>query len=405
MVIISLALTLINKSGISYRAVPKVFKALNETLDLNFKIPTHSTVLVWMKKQGVSNFKEKSFFEGNKWFLIIDESIQFGNKKLMAVMAVLASSVTDKALTYLDLIPLVLKSSTSWKAQQIKQEIINSIDVKDVEYVVCDNGNNLKSTCSILNLPHVEDVNHKISGFIKKVYEKDAVFEGYIKHLSSLRGKSSLSNVAHLVPPNQRAMSRFMNLTPLFVWGKKTLNLIQNQKLNKYELEKISFLLNYEAFITDTLLILNTLNWGQKRLKTNHFNHVQISECLTELKKLQSPKGLSIVEEITKYFEATTAKFDTNKKIVCSSDILESCFGKYKEVVKLNKTIGVSDICLSISCLTNNLNLKELKKTLESIKIKDVKKWSDENIGESLFKKRTSLYKEIRGNLNIKKVA
>ena len=76
---------------------------------------------------------------------------------------------------------------------------------------------------------------------------------------------------------------------------------------------------------------------------------------------MQSPKGLSIVGGITKYFEATTAKFDTNEKVVCSSDILESCFGKYKEVVKLNKTIGVSDICLSISCLTNNLNLKNQK--------------------------------------------
>jgi hypothetical protein len=51
------------------------------------------------------------------------------NKKLMAVMAVLSSSVRTKALTYLDLIPLVLKSSTSWKAEQIKQEIIKLVTI------------------------------------------------------------------------------------------------------------------------------------------------------------------------------------------------------------------------------------------------------------------------------------
>jgi hypothetical protein len=104
-------------------------------------------------------------------------------------MAVLSNQSRKKALTYLDLIPLVLKSSSSWKAEQIKQEIINSIDVKDVEYVVCDNGNNLKSTCNLLNLNHIEDVNHKFSGFIKSVYEKDIEFEAYTKHLSGLRGK------------------------------------------------------------------------------------------------------------------------------------------------------------------------------------------------------------------------
>lgn len=355
-----------------------------------------------MKKQGVANFKDRSFFEGKKWFLIIDESIQFGNKKLMAV---LSSSVRTKTLTYLDLIPLVLKSSTSWKSEEIKQEIINSIDVKDVEYVVCDNGNNLKSTCSILNLVHVEDVNHKISGIIKSVYENDPVFESYTKHLSGLRGKLSLSKVAHLIPPNQRIISRFMNLTPLFVWGEKTLRLVQDEKLNAQELEKVTFLINYKAFVIDTLLILNTLNLIQKKLKTNHFNQAQISECLLELEKLKSPKGLIITEKMRNYFEITTAKFNTNRQVVCSSDIIESCFGKYKEVVKLNKTIGVSDICLSISCLTNNGEIKELKTALETVKIKDIKKWSNENIGETLFKKRMAFYNKKRESENVKKAA
>lgn len=378
--------------------MPRVFKALNEILKLGLKEPTHATVLIWMKKQGVANFKEKSFFEGKKWFLIMDESIQFGNKKLMAVMAVLASTVKKKALTYLDLVPLILKSSTSWKSEEIKQEIERVIDTKNIEYVVADNGINLKAACQILDLIHVEDVNHKISGFIKKVYEKDTTFENYIKHLSKLRRTLSLSETAYLIPPNQRTISRFMNLTPLFVWGEKTLRLIESQKLTDEEFEKFGFLLDYKTFVIDTLLILNTLNSIQKRLKTNHFNQEQILECLFELKKLTSSKGLLIAEHMEEYFKITKAKFDSNQQVVCSSDIIESCFGKYKEVVKLNKTIGVTDICLSISCLTNKGDMPELKEALEKIKINDVKKWSNENIGESLFKKRTAIYNEIRGN-------
>lgn len=379
--------------------------ALNETLNLGLKVPTHSTVLLWMKKQGVANFKAKSFFAGNKWFLIIDESIQFGNKKLLAVMAVLSSSVKQKALTYKDLIPLVLKSSTSWKAEEIKQEILNNIDVKDVEFVVSDNGNNLKSACALSGLSHIEDVNHKISGFIKKVYQDDPIFESYTKNLSGLRRKLSLSKVAHLMPPNQRIVSRFMNLTPLFVWGEKTLRLLENQKLAAYESEKVDFLLNYKEFVIDTLFILNTLNLIQKKLKSKHFNQTQIEECLLELEKLNSPKGLLIAEKMRSYFELTAGKMNAKEQVVCSSDIIESCFGKYKEVVKSNKTIGITDICLSISCLTNDGDINQLKKDLESIKVKDVKKWSDENIGESLFKKRTAIYQEKRGKKKIKKAA
>lgn len=396
---------MVSKSGLSYRSVPKVFIALNESFGLEFKVPSHSIILQWMKKQGIANFKSKPFFEGKKWFLIIDESIQFGNKKLISVMAVLSSCIREKALTYSDLIPLVLKSSTNWKAEQIKQEIINSIDVKDVEYVVCDNGNNLKSTCKLLNLNHIEDINHKFSGFIKSIYEKDVEFEAYTKHLSSLRGKLSLSKVAHLMPPNQRIISRFMNLTPLFVWGDKTLKLIESNKLNTLELEKVAFLLDFKELIKETLLILNTLNLIQKKLKTNHFNQDQIDEAMIELNKIRSTKGILISKKIKEYFDITKAKMNDNPQIVCSSDIIESCFGKYKETVKLNKTIGVSDICLSISCLTSKQNIDDLKNALERIKSKDIKKWNEQNIGESLFKKRNALYKINREKKNSNKAA
>ncbi len=112
-----------------------------------------------------------------------------------------------------------------------------------------------------------------------------------------------------------------MNLTPLFVWGEKTLRLIENQKLNTQELE----------------LVLNRLNLTQKILKTNHFDPVQIYKCHLELEKLKSPKGLIIKEKMKDYFETTKVKFMNNKRVVCSSDIIESCFGEYKEVVKLNR--------------------------------------------------------------------
>jgi hypothetical protein len=196
-----------------------------------------------------------------------------------------------------------------------------------------------------------------------------------------------------------------MNLTPLFVWGSKTLELIEGKKINAQEIEKVAFLLKYKPFIKDTLIVLNTLNLIQKKLKIKHFNQVQIDKCLLELDKLTSTKGKIIASKISDYFESTKLKMQANQELVCSSDIIESCFGKYKETVKLNKTIGVSDICLSISCLTSNQDIKELKIALENTKTKDIKDWREQNIGESLFEKRNALYKINRGNKIIKKAA
>jgi len=42
------------------------------------------------------------------------------------------------------------------------------------------------------------------------VYEEQPVFENYTKHLSAMRTKWSLSKYSHIMPHNQRVISRFI---------------------------------------------------------------------------------------------------------------------------------------------------------------------------------------------------
>jgi len=390
-----MALILVSGGGVSFRAVSKVFIAMNMSLNLSLRIPTHATVLTWMKKQGIANFRENNFFEKEKWVLLIDESIQFGNKKLLVILAVEESKIKlGKALTYTDLVPLRIKSSESWKSNEIHEELLSCIDLKQISYIVSDNGNNLKGCYQLSNLIHIEDVGHKFSWFIKKVFEKQMDFESYTKHLSGLRGKLSLSKFAHIIPPNQRIISRFMNLSPLFTWGCKILKLIDNRMLNEFELEKVVFVLQYREFIMQTSQLLEVLNSIQKTLKIKQFSKETVKECLEKLDKINDGNGKKIAEMIKIYFEGTFQKMPETPLILCSSDIIESCFGKYKEVVKSNKSVGVTDLCLSISCLTSLGNFKQTQSALEGVKIKQIKQWKDENVGESLFAKRNNLFRK-----------
>ena len=81
-------IALVTSAGVSFRAVRKIFIYLDICLHLNLKIPSHTTVLKWTKKQGISQFCSKDYFLQEKWVLISDESIQFGNKKILLVIAV-----------------------------------------------------------------------------------------------------------------------------------------------------------------------------------------------------------------------------------------------------------------------------------------------------------------------------
>jgi len=290
---------------------------------------------------------------------------------------------------------LIIKSSGSWKSEEIGAEIKSCINLENVSYSVSDNGNNIKGCYELTGLLHIEDIGHKFSWFMKQVFESYPDFEGYTKHLSGLRGKLPLSKFAHLIPPNQRIISRFMNLTPLFNWGCKVLRLLDNNLLNAEEKEKVGFVLQYRTFILQTNHLLSVLNSVQQTLKIKHLSNVTKKACLRKLSEIQDKKGKEVTKMVKEYFENTLCKLPKDKKILCCSDIIESCFGKYKEVVKSNKSVGVTDLCLTISCLTSFHDFQNTKNSLEKVKVKQINEWRSKNIGESLLAKRNKLFRKV----------
>jgi len=375
-----------------------VFIHLNLYLCLNQEIPTHTTVLNWVKKQGISQFREKGFYQHQKWVLIVDESNQFGNKKLLLALAVPEDRCSQsQPLSYKDLTPLILKTSVSWKSEEIVSEIKHNIDLSQISYCISDCGNNLTRCFSLLNCKHIADINHTFSLIIQSVYEKNPLLDEYTKSLSSLRGQKSISKISRIVPPKQRVMNRFMNLTPLFEWGIKMIHLLDNNELPDNEKAALSFLEPFREFVADTYPILICLNKMQEILKNKGFDEKSASEAMKVFSKMKSDNSLKIRNQLNEYFADLTSKAE-GKTICCSSDIIESCFGKFKEIVKGNKTVGISDLCLCIAAMTAENTSDKTNQAMETISIKQVKDWKAKNIAKTLFAEKIELNKIMERN-------
>ena len=375
---------------------------MNLYLRLNLEIPTHTTVLNWTKKLGMSQFKAREFYQHQKWVLIADESIQFGNKKLLLILAIPEERCKDgNELLYKDLTPLVLKVSTSWKSENIIAEIKQHIDLEQIAYCVSDTGNNLVRTFELLKCTHIADINHKISLIIKSVFANNCLLDDYTKALSSLRAQKSMSKIARIVPPNQRIMNRFMNLTPLFEWGMKMIHLLDNNELTEDEKTVLSFLESLREFIGDTYRILITLNKMQTILKSKGYNDKSKNEALSLFAKLKSDNSLKVRKQLDLYLKDLTSKAK-GKTICCSSDIIESCFGKYKEMVKGNKTVGITDLSLCITAMMGIKNPDKIREAMETISIKQIKEWKTQNVPKTLFAEKVELNKKRERNYFMK---
>ena len=78
-------------------------------------------------------------------------------------------------------------------------------------------------------------------------------------------------------------------------------------------------------------------------------------------------------------------------RVLFSSDILESIFGKYKNRVSENPMASITCLILTIASYTCSLTEENVTKSIENVKLSDIKKWTNENIPISLYKQRKVL--------------
>lgn len=370
---------------------------MNLYMNLNLKTPSHVTILIWVKKLGIHSLNTSKRV-ADDWIVFIDESIEFGNDKLLLILGIRETEIDfSKPLSYDDMTCLKLLVSNSWKGQQIK-DVLDQItdEVGKIKYAVADMGNAIKKALQLALIPHVHDINHKLSWFIKELLQKDKDFEDYSKILAHLRGSFPLSKMAYILPPQQRINSRYMNLKPIFNWGVSVLKLIENGNLDPIESQKLFLIKKHEKLIYQMDQLIQLANKTQEIIKTQGLSNETKNKCLALYDKHHDERILKFKGMLKQYLTHTLAMINDSSSVLCSSDIIESSFGKYKNFISKNKSVGITDLALTIPAFVGKKDEQIIKNALESTKVEDINQWTKNNIGESLTTKRRKALKPER---------
>lgn len=392
--LICLVLALKFNTSASFRSISKTIVMLNIYLDLNLKSPSHVTIIIWAKKAGI-HFLNGQKEKADDWIILIDESVEFGNDKLLVVLGIREAHIDfSRPLNYQDVTCLKLISSPSWTGEQINKVIQElSSEIGSIKYGVADMGNAIKKALRLASIPHAHDINHKLSWFVKKLFNEDPAFNTYTKHLSHLRRSMPLSKMSYILPPQQRIHSRFMNLKPIFDWGESILELIENGKLSPIEKEKLDNIKEHDKLIRQMAQLIQLANETQELIKNRGLSEKTRKECIALFDKVDDSKILQFKDMIDTFLNSTLKSIKNTDKILCSSDILESSFGKYKNYISKNKSVGITDLSLTIPAFLGKHKNEDFTKAMENIKIQQIKQWGKSNMGVSLTKKRQAALK------------
>ncbi|WP_303045259.1 hypothetical protein [Parabacteroides goldsteinii] len=345
------------------------------------KLPCYNSVANWVRKLGLSVYEDDAP-QGGKYAHIIDESIMINKEKLLVVLGVPAEH-TGKPLNHDDVTILGMHIGNCFKRNDVK-EVIDKASEKGIS----DGAHNLVGGFKDAGIAHHLDISHTLGNCMKHVYGKDADFVSLTEKLGKIRLQYHLTDKAWLLPPNMRAMARFMKLREWVTWGQKMLGCLDS--LNDDMKEAYSFLLQYRDLIDELGVCVESVTYLETLCKREGFGlrtnalcqHHIIRNLIGNATNRRACVGLRMLD----YFKRQAAVLNDSRQIRnISSDIIESEFGILKSKVSSNKLHGFTPMILMLPlypkiAVYSDAKKQNFKVRLANVKLKDIDLWAKENL-------------------------
>ncbi len=376
-------------TSVSFRAISQLFGIFALCLNLKVRKPSHTTIMNWVHKVGLYQLSRKKR-KADDWVIVLDHSIQLGCEKLFVVLGIRESEIDfTRPLRFQDLESLALVAKDKWDGEVIRDCLIElKGEIGNIIYAVGDYGRDIKKGLELAEIKHVHDISHKFALILKKIYEKNEDFQELMRKAAQMAKKLAQTELAYIIPPKRRTKSRFQNMDIIVTWAAKVLKRLKGRKIEKEVREKIKWVKKYQQLIEELSEINKVIRKIEKMLKTSGLSKKNVKKCRLILKNLTTENGRTVGKEISEYLKGTILLLPGNDSILCSSDILESSFGKYKNYLSNNAMAGLTNLVLCIAAFTSSLEKCEIKEALETTTVAEVKQWTRQNVGETLLQKR-----------------
>jgi hypothetical protein len=405
--LIELFILFVLHAGAALRCAARIFELLQDHLNLSIGSPHWSTGRLWMLRLGyykLTRPKEQS----DDWVWFIDHSNQIGKEKCLLVLGIRLSQLPEQGeclrheyLEPIDLIP-VRQSNKQIVYEQLEATVAKTGVPRAI---VKDDGGDLTGGVALFRQNHPEtcgiyDIKHKVARMLKRRLDKDPRWGTLTSRAAQIKSQLQLTDVAFLVPPNQRSKARYMNLDELVDWGWQTLKILDRPPVavlrycTAQRLEQqFGWLRDYREALTEWSESLAVTGAGEQFVRTEGLYHGasdDLAEILEPLARNNHTRSLR--DELIAFVDRESSKAREGERLPGSTEVLESCFGKLKFLERDQRRSGFTGLVLSVGAIVAKTTTEVIQKALQMTKTKDVLQWCQEQLGETVQSKRKHAY-------------
>ena len=402
---------------IGFRPAEKALKIFWKYLGLETKLPVFETMRTWLQRVGVARMQLGDIPKKNgqlAWF--VDHSCKVGTEKVLAILGIRLKDLPPRGtpLKHQDMIPLLAVPGESWKREDVAKQYKELIKRIGAPLAInSDAAVELQEPALLLKNGKKRvlvqgDPKHKLANIIKSVIGNDKRFVKFSNKLGQARAAIQQTELSHFTPPRQKKKARFMNLQSTIGWASMTLwHLSKPHSSSRTDIkaarmtEKLGWLRDFRKDIQSWTRCLDVVAVTLKFINEQSLYVGASTDLEAELKKLKLCKSSRIVMTRTLDFIQQSEKNLKSLKIKglrvpMSTEVLESLFGRYKQLEGQHSHNGFTSLLASFAALLRPTTPEEIEQAFAKVSTKEMRDWVKKNLGDTLQSKKNLAYAEFK---------
>ncbi len=371
---------------------------------LGYVAPSWWAGRLWLLRLGYYKLMQPQA-RAEDWVWIVDHTLQLGVEKCLVILGIrLCDLPVGRSVGHADVEPLALYPVKHSNGEVVFEQLEQSVSKTGVpREIVGDHGPDLKSGIEKFCEAHPEtvyvyDIKHQSASLLKRLLQADKDWEAFTG--SAARAKSQLQQtaLAFLAPPNQRSKARYMNLDTLIRWGENVLEILDSPESVEPNAqgrlaEKLGWVKGFRDQLQEWNALLALTTTAERVVRTQGI-YRGCERVLEEqlLPVVDTPRTKHVREQLVKFVAGEALKARAGERLLGSSEVIESIFGKLKRIERDQARSGFTALVLSIPAMVSTTTQEVIHKALQTVSTKKVAEWSKRFLGKSIQAQRKEAF-------------
>ena len=401
---------------VGFRGAAEAMQIMFASLGLKMQAPSHDAIEQWTLRLGVGLLKD-TFMPGQRVMWMADHSSQVGKERLLLIVGVALDNLPPpgESLTFEKLKVLAVVPGVSWKKEDVEREYLKLAKQIGVPaYLLCDGAVELREPAEKLELDGqraivLGDLKHRAANVLEKELSRNGRFQEFLNEVSLTRNRIQQTELDQFTPPTLRSKSRFMNIGTLFTWATmvlyhlKTPESVARTGITKERMEqKLGWLLDYASDLEQWNQCQEVIDSSLSVINLQGLS-AQTSEMVEQSLTGNNPNwrnedcsATRIALQLIDWIKQSSDKLKENERAWLSTEILESLFGKFKQVEQQQSKGGFTRVIAAIPTLCIKATKEIVRKAFEAVNSPQTRKWLNDSLGKTLNARRNAAYRESR---------